>query len=182
MLCLSPFHHAFAIVRLLACGSTLIHMRANYTCMQNTSCKLSPLIYKLFDFAHAFTTFLLFQCLFPQPYPSAIVFYMQFSRFEEKNHMSSHVITICGSTCTHNSLQQSYGIWSRSSHVNGLAPHGTCFHITEPLCYCLAIAVPSLLNHQPNHSICLCVPANPTHTCTPSYDFILSLMIDFTPF
>ena len=96
-----------------------------------------------------------YQHLFSQPYPSATAFSMQVSMFEEKNHMIGHLITIYYSTRACTSLQQSYSIWSCSSRVNGLAPHGTCFHITGPLHSHLAIAVSSLLNHQPNYSICL---------------------------
>jgi len=100
-----PFRRTFAIVCLLACSSTLIRMCAKYAHMRNTSLKLSPFISILFDFAHAFTTFLPFQRLFSQPYPSTIEFYMWVSRFEEKNHMSGHIITICGSADARTSLR-----------------------------------------------------------------------------
>jgi len=60
--------------------------------------------------------------------------------------MSGHVITICGSARARTSLRQSYGIWSRSSLVDGLAPRCTCFQITAHLRYRLGVAVPSLLN------------------------------------
>ena len=95
-LCLSPFHCAFTIVCLLACGSALIRTHA---------CEIQVLSYPLsFPYYLTLTTFLPFQRLFSQPYPSAIAFYTQVSRFEEKNHMSGHIITICGSAHAHTSL------------------------------------------------------------------------------
>jgi len=48
-----------------------IHTHTKYKVL-----KLSPLIPNLFDFAHAFTTFLPFQRLFSQPYTSATAFSM----------------------------------------------------------------------------------------------------------